>query len=132
MHKISAILVRLLSFIMHNRLILYLERGHKYIMKSRKDVIIQDNNNIQPVYMNGMRIGLSEEAIQIEFASIQDNDSGEQVVHVQSKVRMSPTALKGVIERLVSAGVVYEKKYNKDLGIGKFLKNREGEKGEQE
>lgn len=132
MHKISAILVRLLSFIMHNRLILYLERGHKYIMKSRKDVIIQDNNNIQPVYMNGMRIGFSEETIQIEFASIQDNDSGKQVVNVQSKVRMSPTALKGVIERLVSAGVVYEKKYNKDLGIGKFLKNREGEKGEQE
>ncbi len=97
-------------------------------MKSRKELIIQDNHNIQPVYMNGMRIGLSEEAIQVEFASIQENDSGEQVVNVQSKVRMSPTALKGVIERLVSAGVVYEKKYNKDLGISKFQKNRESEK----
>ena len=101
-------------------------------MKSRKDIRIQDNNNIQPVYMNGMRIGLSEEAIQIEFASIQQTDNGEQVANVQSKVRMSPTAMKGVIDRLISAGVLYEKKYSKDLGIGKFLKNREGEKGEQE
>lgn len=96
-------------------------------MKSNKDIIVNDNSNIQPVYMNGLRIGINEEAIQIEFASMQDEE-GQPVANIQSKVLMSPMALKGVIERLISAGKVYEKKYGKDIGINKFDKYLGGEK----
>ena len=96
-------------------------------MKPNNDIIVNDSSNIQPVYINGLRIGFNEETIQIEFGSMQE-DQGKQVVNIQSKIFMSPFALKGVIERMISAGKIYEKKYNKDIGINKFDKYLGAEK----
>lgn len=75
--------------------------------------------------MNAIRIGLNEKMIQLEFASVSEENE-QSIATVFSQIRIPPERLKNVIDRIISAGVLYEKKYHKSIGFESISKIKEG------
>jgi len=80
---------------------------------------------VAPVDMNAMRVGLSKEKIQLEFASVTEEDE-QSVATVFSQIRIPPERLKNVIDRLISVGVLYEKNIIRELALSLYRKSRQG------
>ncbi len=91
----------------------------------KKEMEIRIGVGVAPVDMNAMRVGLSKEKIQLEFASVTEEDE-QSVATVFSQIRIPPERLKNVIDRLISVGVLYEKKYHKRIGFESVSKIEAG------
>lgn len=93
----------------------------------KKDIEIRIGEGVSPIEMNAIRIGLNEKMIQLEFASVSEENE-QSVATVFSQIRIPPERLKNVIDRLISAGVLYEKKYHKGIGFESISKIEAGMK----
>ena len=82
----------------------------------KREMEIRIGEGVSPLDMNAMRVGLSQETIQIEFASVSEENE-QFIAMVFSQIRIRPEQLKNVIDRMVAAGVLYEKKYRRGIGF---------------
>ena len=93
----------------------------------KKDIEIRIGEGVSPIEMNAIRIGLNEKMIQLEFASVSEENE-QSIATVFSQIRIPPERLKNVIDRIISAGVLYEKKYHKGIGFESISKIEAGMK----
>lgn len=73
----------------------------------------------QPKDTNAVKINMDEDSIVVEFGLIT-----EEAVEIHSAIRLDPRTLKGMVDKLTSAGLAYEEEYDKNIGFRRKQKSR--------
>ena len=87
-----------------------------------KEKKINTINKVQVIEPDSVRIGIKENAIQLEFGQIEHIDEEQDTLNVLSNVRLSPKYLQYFMIKIVEAGIEYEKNFNVDIGFAPFWK----------
>ena len=87
-----------------------------------KEKKINTINKVQVIEPDSVRIGIKENAIQLEFGQIEHIDEEQDNLNVLSNVRLSPKYLQYFMIKIVEAGIEYEKNFNVDIGFAPFWK----------
>ena len=90
-------------------------------METKDTISTKNTLEGAPPNINAMRIGMDENTIMLEFGTITEED-GQKKSFIQSKVQVPAKSLRGVVERIVAAGILYEKKFQTDVGFKEFRK----------
>lgn len=90
-------------------------------MTAKKILNIDENPVLAPVMPNAMRIGMSEKTFSIDFGTISETDGKTHAI-IQSKIQIPSHSLRAIVDRFISAGILYEKKYETDIGFSKTKK----------
>lgn len=88
------------------------------MLSERKDLeIVSETDFFMP---DSFRIGMREDAIQIEFGEIEEIGDNKEKFTIRSAVKFTPSALHYLLTELYKTGVSYEEKYHRDIGFLTF------------
>ena len=76
----------------------------------------------QVIEPDSVRIGIKENAIQLEFGQIEHLDEEQDNLNILSSIRLSPKYLQHFMIKIMEAGIEYEKNFDVDIGFAPFWK----------
>ena len=83
--------------------------------QSKKDKIkIEEDAAIVEVYAEGMRVGINENELSLEFGEIKRREN-KQVGIIKTKIKVNPEFLNAIVKTLISVGEFYNKTYKKEI-----------------
>jgi len=83
--------------------------------QSKKDKIkIEEDAAIVEVYAEGMRVGINENELSLEFGEIKRREN-EQVGIIKTKIKVNPEFLNAIVKTLIGVGEFYNKTYKKEI-----------------
>ncbi len=95
----------------------------------KKLEVVTDGKFLTP---SSMRIGIKEDAIQIEFGNQEDIEDKKEKFTILTAIQLNPKVLRSVVAELYNTGVTYEQKYNTDIGFLSSLKEKNDWGGQYE
>lgn len=87
--------------------------------ENKKLEVVTDGKFLMP---SSMRVGIKEDAIQIEFGNKEDIEDEKEKFTILTAIQLNPKVLHSLVAELYNIGVSYEQKYNTDIGFLSALK----------
>ena len=85
--------------------------------------VVRTGVQVQPIEPDSVRIGIKENAIQLEFGQFESSAEEHNDVIITSIIRLNPKYLQQFMLKIAEAGVEYEKKFDADVGFHTFWKS---------